>query len=358
MHVSPAAAAAGSVVLPHHIVFHNPQLSYTEPTEGLEPDASFLGKHRDDRRFLVIGLDQSGKLYVIYKCTPGIQHLDHEFSSRGWREGHEGHVLRTLHSEELDSVHEALVFIDGRDRHPWLRHNWFRANFRRWVELLPVPSKTQPGRLAYYTSSAKRAARRETPIKAGRWLQKYFGDILTQEQIKEHALEWEAACGPVDVHITQDADEIEAVYRSNHNGSCMWFGDTSYRGSCHPARVYAGPDLGIAYIGTTDDAKGRCLVWREKKIFFYKTYGDGDRLKSALVTAGYTEAGSDAFTGARLQRIPYEDRYVMPYVDTHEAATDDGEFVILDDDGEIGCRSSDHIRGLSYPTYNRRREAA
>ncbi len=57
---------------------------------------------------------------------------------------------------------------------------WFFNNFRRWAEMLPAPSETLPGRLAYYQSVEKRVRDIRTPIKPGKWLQKVFGDILTQ----------------------------------------------------------------------------------------------------------------------------------------------------------------------------------
>lgn len=222
---------------------------------------------------------------------------------------------------------------------PWMKHDWYRNNMLRWAELLPIPSETMAGYIAYYQSPEKRGRNIRTPIKPGRFLSKFFGDLLNQEQIQQYAAEYEAATKIHAPTITQDADEIEDVYRSNYLGSCMHFGEGGFGGPEHPARVYPGPDLGIAYIGSRSFAAARCLVWPEKKIYLTKGYGDKERLQAGPRQLGYTGVGSYEFQGARLRRIECGEGFVLPYVDTNEYVRDDGEYLILDNGGSIWAQA-------------------
>lgn len=231
-------------------------------------------------------------------------------------------------------------------RSPWAQSAVFLKNLDRWIESFPVPSKKVPGLVAYFQDTDKRARDIQTPIKPGKYLKKFFGDILDEDEIQTLAMEWSNQYSPRKLNVTQDADEIERVYRGKYNGSCMYFKHGEHNGDQHPARVYAGPDLGIAYIGDTDSADARCLVWPSKKLYYPKFYGDYFRMESSLINAGYTAGEEEDFEGARLQRIPYGGGFILPYLDTHENVTDTGSYLVLDDDGEIGARNTN---GLSDP---------
>lgn len=226
---------------------------------------------------------------------------------------------------------------------PWNGNSIFSDNLDRWIESFPIPSKKVPGLVAYFQDADKRARDIQTPIKPGKYLKKFFGDLLSEETIQALALEWTNAYSPRTLNVTQDADEIERIYRGKYNGSCMHFRHGDHSGDEHPARVYAGPDLGIAYIGDIDSADGRCLVWPDKKIYFGKFYGDYHRLEASLIAAGYSEGEEEEFSGARLQRIPYGSSFVLPYIDTHESVRDNGTWLILDNDGDIGARNTNGL---------------
>ncbi|WP_454287232.1 hypothetical protein [Rhizobium arsenicireducens] len=257
------------------------------------------------------------------------------------------HIVRVPEDQDQNVYYWGEVYSAvNTDENPWLHYPWFRDNFRIWAELLPRPSETQEGLVAYFQNVEKRARHIRTPIKPGRFLQKFFGHILDQEQIKEHALEWSNAHAVRPVTITQDAAEIESVYKSAHHGSCMHFPYDDYDGSVHPARVYAGPDLGIAYIGDADESEGRTLVWPDKKIYLGKAYGDTDRLFGALDAAGYSEGSNSDFTGARIRRIRHGTRYfVVPYSDTHSHAKDEGDYLVLSNYGSVDMRQTEGISG-------------
>lgn len=236
---------------------------------------------------------------------------------------------------------------------PWRDNLKWRAHFRRWAELLPVPSKTQIGLVAYFQTLEKREKNIQTVCKAGRFLKKYFGDVFTEPEIQKMALEWHNLHAPQELHITQDSDEIEKVYRGAYLGSCMHFKNNDFEGHCHPARVYGGNlDLGIAYIGSAEKVDGRCLVWPSRKIYYPKFYGDYHRLEGALIHAGFKPAEEEDFHGARLLRILNQNAggsYVMPYVDVCESFNDAGDYLVLDDAGDYGCRNTN---GLDKDVYS------
>lgn len=236
-------------------------------------------------------------------------------------------------------------YVCSLEELPWYKHSWFRDNVMRWIEHFPAPSESTKGLLAYYQTPEKRARDIRTPIKPGKYLKKFFSDVLTDEEIHEAALEWSTHFALREVKITQDADEIVQIYRGAYLGSCMHFGQGGWSGSCHPARVYAGPDLGIAYIGPIDNIDARCLVWPEKKIYFAKWYGDGPRLEAALIDAGYKEGYATDFHSARIQRIEYGRGFVVPYVDVADEAEDNGTYLVLSYSGDVNLRNTN---GLSY----------
>ncbi|WP_349434261.1 hypothetical protein [Pararhizobium sp. A13] len=226
---------------------------------------------------------------------------------------------------------------------PWRDCDWWKNNYLRWVEHMPAPSVKHPGLLMYFQSPEKRARDIRTPIKPGKYLTKFFSDVLTGEEINNFAVMWSNMATPPKLSVTMDADEIEQLYKGKHNGSCMHFANDGYSGDQHPARAYAGPDLAQAYIGDLDCADARCLVWPEKMIYYPKFYGDYRRLESALEVAGYKRASEDAFIGARIQRLPYKGTFVAPYLDVGGSLKDDGEYLSISDDGGYPCRETDGL---------------
>ena len=208
---------------------------------------------------------------------------------------------------------------------PWHRERWFQKRLHLLAEVLPRQSNKFPGLVAYYQTPQKRAEGVLTPIKPGKFLKKFFGDVLTEEQIQDLGMKWIEWSSPPELKWTQDADEIEAIY-SNGPSSCMGK-DAAYfsTGGIHPARVYAGPDLGVAWLGDQKDATARAVVWPEKKIY-NTVYGDYHRLKMAFAAQGWVEGDLD---GARVQRIRFRSGFVMPYVDGCSSAADEDDYLRL-----------------------------
>jgi hypothetical protein len=227
--------------------------------------------------------------------------------------------------------------------HPFAHKKWFTEAVRVTAEHAVDFSAKHPGMLMYFQSVEKRMRGIRTPIKPARYLKKYFGDILSETEIHDLGVEFANAAKPPVLSVTQDADEIEAVYRGKYNGSCMHFAHGGWSGSCHPARVYAGPDLGVAYIGDMDNADARVLVWPDKKKYYPKFYGDDRRMRFALEAAGYTGGDDSDFEGSRLQRIPDgEGRFVAPHLDFCTHVDDDGTWLITGGD-DIECRNTNGL---------------
>lgn len=312
--------------LPAGIIRVADKITMTAPTEGL----GF--RYRGDNW-----------AYLIYssrhQCLTVRGYYQHEllrYLSRDTSDGWYG----AFHMVALPMGADPYAKMDLPE-HPWRHHSWWKEHFLRHVEHFPTQSAKLPGLLSYYQTPGKRARDIRTPIKPGKYLKKFFGDVLSEEEIQTFAIEWHTWATPPELHVTQDADEIEEVY-SNGPSSCMAGSADAFEGSEHPARVYAGPDLAVAYIGDLDEASGRTVVWPEKMIYG-RLYGDYHRLEAALEAAGYRAGKDQEFHGARLRRI-YEGggSYTVPYVDFASYASDDGEFLIVGR-GEVYLRRTDGL---------------
>ncbi|WP_187971141.1 hypothetical protein [Aquibium microcysteis] len=325
--------------LPKGIIEIAPGVTMTAPTEGLD----VVRGSGDVTYVRVTGYSTGGFCPdVAYARDAAAEEVLRAAVRGEWSPANHVHIMTSRTAAGGDGPYFLRASVAHDDLNPWRGEDFWNKHWLRWIEHLPRPSKAVPGNLAYYQSPAKRAADIETPIKPGRYLRKYFADILSEDDIQRLGIAWQAATMPPELHVTQDADEIEAVYRGRYNGSCMHFGSGDWGGGCHPARVYAGPDLGIAYIGERNSAAARCLVWPEKKLYYPKWYGDYHRLELALGLAGW-KAGSECdFEGARIRRF-YDadgDFFTVPYCDTHDGAEDDGRYLRLTDDGPICLRQT------------------
>lgn len=198
----------------------------------------------------------------------------------------------------------------------------------KFADHFPHPSTAKDGMIAFTEDDDKGRQDRQTRLTPGRYLTRYFSDVLSTSDIAKLAALYRAHFEDIELKVTQDADEVERVY-VNGPTSCMSKDATHYDGSEHPARVYAGPDLGVAYIET--DACGitaRAVVW-PKRMRYGRVYGDETRLARLLQAAGYA---SGSLSGARVQLIEDEndcDYLVMPFVDYVDGAEIDGRYVRL-----------------------------
>ena len=243
--------------------------------------------------------------------------------------------IKRIDDDALWREREQYKFDSGDyEPTPWHGQDWYKAKHNDHFCHL---SLSHPGKVAYTENAAKGCEDRQTTVLPGRYLTKHFKDVLSADEIEQWASEVAVLAGTVTLKVTQDADEIETIY-VNGPQSCMSSEADDYSGPCHPARVYAGPDLAVAYVGTLDEPSGRCVVWPEKKAY-YSLYGDCSRMRLLLKEAGYTERRLD---GARVRRIPAGGSFVMPYVDGIGYCRDAGDYIILGE-GDHGCQSTEGL---------------
>lgn len=214
-------------------------------------------------------------------------------------------------------------------------------------------STEDPSMLAYTESEAKGAADRQTRVRPGRYLKRYFGDVLSDEQIAKWAEYFAAVNEPHTLRLATTADDIEHVY-VNGPRSCM-AGEQSTPE--HPVRAYAAGDLAIAYLAEGESIKARALCWPERKVCG-RIYGDAARLAATLERAGYTADNGRGFDGARLAKIELDcGVYLMPYLDNGYRVADRGSYWEMGSSGDyaqntegtIGGTRCDHCRDYCSP---------
>lgn len=222
---------------------------------------------------------------------------------------------------------------------PWAALPWF-ARPETALHFAHV-STVDGAKIAYTEDAVKGQADRQTRIKPGKYLARFYADVLSTEDIARLSAEFSKTYEDNVLMFATTADDWERVYTDGPS-SCMSKPASSYDSPCHPVRVYAGPDLQLAYLERNGDVTARAIVWPEHKVYS-RIYGDQVRLGDMLQDAGFSEG---SLQGARIVRKPFQDGFVLPYVDYIDGATDDGKHLILDG-GDIAC---DQTNGLSGDT--------
>jgi hypothetical protein len=216
-----------------------------------------------------------------------------------------------------------------------------------WVHLTPIPdhyahvSRDNSTRIAFTESPTKGLQDIQTRMKPGKYLAKFYPDIPEPERNRLAMVI--AKYDEFELNFAHTEDEIEHVYTTGPR-SCMSHSAGDLAAPVHPSRVYASPDLAVAYIVRDDRITARAVCWPDK-LRYSNIYGDRDRLGDELDELGYTQ---DSFDGARLLRIPVEAHrgvFVCPYIDSHANVRDDGEYLVIDDDDGDLC--AQHTNGLT-----------
>lgn len=184
------------------------------------------------------------------------------------------------------------------------------------------------GMLAYTPSIAYGKQDRQVRVKIGSYLSRFYGELLTQAQIKK------LVDGSVAIEVEiLDSDRIVEAYIQGPS-SCM-AGDEfeSELDGIHPCSAYETPDWKIAVVrNKKGEITERALicVHDPENPEFVRCYGDGaDSLKEKLQEMGYTKSGEWP-NGARLRKIECSGGYVAPYLDGNQRYVGEGKeyFVI------------------------------
>jgi hypothetical protein len=197
----------------------------------------------------------------------------------------------------------------------------------------PHVSLDDPTMMAYTPSLEYGLRDRQVRIKVGRYLAKYYGNTLSQTEIRYYANGEKVN----ELCFAETADEIERVYVEGP-GSCM--GGKSENSfdtdGIHPARVYEG-EFKLAYLEECEEITARALV-HEPTMTYVRTYGhEGDTLAGRLNDAGYSKAYG--WDGARVKAIRCGSGYIMPYLDgsapyVHFDYKDRNFFIITSDESD------------------------
>lgn len=242
----------------------------------------------------------------------------------------------------------------------WQDEQWFNESPFSAIHFCHV-SQENPNMVAYIQTPDKLKRDISTATKPGRYLKTYFGEVLSDEQIKKWAERHEAKYSTEllkNVQISQDPDMWEWVYENGQGyTSCMTYNrdgrhlNSRMCGPNHPVRSYAHPrsDLAIAYLPTTSKpfpdhkAAARTIVNIETKEYV-RIYGD-ERLGNALELMGYTHNAA-CMRGQPIAMREYTDgEYIVPYIDGGFGLDIEGDHFIITPGGTY---DGDSASGIIY----------
>ena len=204
----------------------------------------------------------------------------------------------------------------------------------------PHISIDEPSMVAYTPNPEYGVRDRQVRTKVGRYLQQFYGDLITSEQIRSMA----NGTKQLDLEFASD---IRAAYlRGGRDGvtSCMTHAVCSYssRGDYHPVDVYQTGAFKVALLhdGFNNEICARALV-HEPTMTFVRCYGrEANTLQDRLVGADYSEQ-DEWENGIRMLLIrDDDDNVVVPYMDgrTQSASIEyhDGkEWLVVDRGGDV-----------------------
>ena len=189
----------------------------------------------------------------------------------------------------------------------------------------PHISVEEPALVAYTPSPDYGQRDRQVRVKIGRYLQQFYGDVLTSEQIRSMA----NGLKTIELNWARDRDEMVHVYKTGP-GSCMAkeFDDLDE----HPAATYATGKFELAYLydTVTKEISARAMTIKDPP-YYVRVYGSEEvALHDKLAAAGYERRSS--WRGERLLFVgcPYDTKRILPYIDGGEQEVG----LIQDDDGK------------------------
>ncbi|MDF2996856.1 MAG: RNA-splicing ligase RtcB [Xanthobacteraceae bacterium] len=136
----------------------------------------------------------------------------------------------------------------------WWIHSEHRKNHFTHLSTAGV------GFIAYTETPEKGSADVQNKIRPGRYLEKFFSDILTPNEIRDYATECALLTEQNELFFAKTEDEFEQVYL-NGPDSCMAKDVEHFDCPQHPVRIYAAGDLELAYLKRDGDITARALVW-------------------------------------------------------------------------------------------------
>lgn len=198
-----------------------------------------------------------------------------------------------------------------------------KLNHSLWWHF-PHISVEEPTMVAYTPSPDYGRADRQVRMKVGRYLAQFYGEVLTQNQIRSMA----NGVKSLSFFMGKTSADFKRVYEeaSSSCSSCMVgtrVGDVC--GDYHPAEVYGSGDFAITWLtdDTTNQIVARAIVAYPDEPnndgHFVRLYGaEASTLEDKLTDMGY-ERRNAYDDGLRLLVIQDDDdNYLMPYIDGNE----------------------------------------
>jgi len=221
-------------------------------------------------------------------------------------------MMQTQYEEHSWVLRESSRFVEGSYKQvPWRNEPWWTESGYANLHF-PHASRIEPGKMAFTESPLKGRHDTQLRIRPGRYLKRYFSDLLDDLTIRHWTEIYAEKFESFELLFATTPDEITRIYVDGPH-SCM----AGERGlDTHPAAIYGAGDLAVAYLtnAATGAITARALCWPEKSIHCGRFYGDTHRLSVALAKLDYTE-DNDGFEGARVLAIQERDGWVFPYID-------------------------------------------
>lgn len=248
---------------------------------------------------------------------------------------------------------------------PWVGSDWWNSPgaYAIWKDHFPHAALEKPGWIAFTKDEADGSKDKQTLLRPGAYLTRYFEKTLRDYGYSSAALseQFMKMYGPIEVKFATTKEEVIKVY----DGLATCMAGKRWPKNTHPATIYLAGDLQIAYIGNLEAGRvsARTLVWPDRKIHS-RVYGDIARLTQGLERLGYKWG---APIGAKLQRVKLNSVefdgggvpsgcFLVPYIDKknqqgggHLGVKDDGEHLIICADGESGSHHAGQADGVSGP---------
>jgi hypothetical protein len=277
------------------------QLVELRPGGEVEP----LKRKNGELRLLKTG-KAAAKLARAISQGTGRKIQPRPFATVNWRD-------RELKREE-DGTYTRL---------PWATEPWWLSALQHQpvIDHYAHVSAKYPGRVAFTETENKGLADIQTPMKAGKYLQR-FCTGLPDGTIANWAARFSSQFENGILQLAETREDIADVYTRGPD-SCMSGKANLYRSRpIHPTEAYASPgDGAVAYMERDGRVTARVVVSR-KLMQYTRVYGDYERLRPLLQKAGFKQGN---MLGMRLLKIPHKGGFVMPYLDCGHQLKDRGD---------------------------------
>lgn len=247
---------------------------------------------------------------------------------------------------------ETVMFLEGQYQHPvWVDEDFWEEAHALKAQHFTHISSIDPSAIAFTEDERKGEADRQTMMRPGKYLQKFFGagpegviehgpykgepPRITKQKVAFYAAWHQAGARPPSediLEITEDENRMVEAYEEGPD-SCMM--GKGWEFANHPVRVYSGGGLALALLlsHASGEVIGRALCWPAREVFgrVYPTPTGAlskelyDELMARLKAKGWTSIEEDksVFEGALLRQMTNRwGTMMMPYLD-HEYGVED-----------------------------------